>query len=149
MYDVLGPAVFDVAIAGYSGLVGRPLQRRRARRLAQGGKIRSVLFAPDNPRVLPTRVLDGAAEVWEGRIRLWTADLWIQDVELPAEVGPLETFDAKGRIRRSDGDLWFRPRTSVYTLRTHQGRVKWAVLDWQADTALELLGFPGGAPDTP
>jgi hypothetical protein len=67
--------VVDVAIAIYSRLVGRPLQRLRARRLAKRGKIRSILFAADNPRVLPARVLDGVAEVWEGRIRLWGADL--------------------------------------------------------------------------
>jgi hypothetical protein len=109
MYDVLGPAVFDVAIAGYSGLVGRPLQRRRALRLAKGGKIRSVLFAADNPRVLPTRVLDGAAEVWEGRIRLWGTDLWIQDVAFPPVSGPRDMSEELGRFRRSDGDLLFSP----------------------------------------
>jgi hypothetical protein len=149
VYDFLGPAVFDVAIVAYSRLVGEPLQRRRALRLAKGGKIRCVLFGADNPRVMPTRVLDGAAEVWERRIRLWSADLWVQDVELPPTAGPLEVFDEKGRLRRSDGDLLFRPRTRVFTLRTHQGRVKWAVLDWQADTALAMLGFSGEASHAP
>jgi hypothetical protein len=144
--------VGDVAIAIYSRLVGRPLQRLRARRLAKRGKIRSILFAADNPGVLPARVLDGVAEVWEGRIRLWGADLWIQDVELPPEAGPLGVFDEISRRRpRSDwdGDLVFGPRTWVYTLRTHQGRVRWAVLDWQAGTALAMLGFPDRAPDHP
>ena len=133
MHDVLGPAVFDVAITGYSRLVGLPMQRVRARRLAKRGKIRSVLFSASNPRVLPTRMLDGAAEVWEGRIRLWGTDLWVQDVQLPAESGPSR--------ERADGDLLFRPRTSIFTLRTHNGHVKWAVLEWQADTALAMLGY--------
>jgi hypothetical protein len=146
MYDVLGPAVFDVVIAGYSGLAGRPLQRRRARRLAKSGRIRSVLFAADNARVLPTSLLDGAAEVWEGRIRLWGTDLWIQDVEFPPVSGPRDMSEELGRFRRSDGNLLFGPRTWIYTLRTHQGRVRWAVLDWQAETALTMLGFPQKAP---
>lgn len=134
VYDFLGPAIFDVIIEAYSGFVGRPLQRLRARRLARRGKIRSVLFDPENPRVLPTRVLFGAAEVWDGRIKLFDADLWVQGVEGPPEHGPAR--------ERSDGDLIFRPKTLIYTLRTHQGAVKWTVLEWQAELALTLLGFP-------
>jgi hypothetical protein len=38
--------------------------------------------------------------------------------------------------------LVFCPPTLVYTLRTHRDHVKWAVLDWQAETALAMLGFP-------
>lgn len=136
VYDFLGPAVFDVAIEAYSGLVGRPLQRVRAKRLARRGKIRSVLFDPENPRVLPTKVIFGAAEVWERRIKLFDADLWIQDVEGPPEHGPTE--------RRSDGDLIFRPKTLIYTLSTHRGTVKWTVLEWQAEDAMRMLGFPSG-----
>jgi hypothetical protein len=144
--------VVDVAIEIHSRFVGRPLQRLRARRLAKRGKIRSILFAADKPGVLPARVLDGVAEVWEGRIRLWGADLWIQDMELPPEAGPLGVFDENSRRRPRadwDGDLVFGARTWVYTLRTHQGRVRWSVLDWQAGTALTMLGFPDRAPDTP
>src|SRR3954453_4499198 len=69
------------------------------------GKIRSALFGANNPRVLPTRMLDGAADVWEGRIRLWGADLWVQDVDFPAKSGPSRD--------RGDGALVFRPRTSI------------------------------------
>ncbi|HSE69933.1 MAG TPA: hypothetical protein VLA97_04175 [Nocardioidaceae bacterium] len=133
----------DVVLAGWSRAVGRPLQRCRARRLAQQGKIRSVLFDPDGPGVLPSDRIDGAAEVWPGRIRLWDADVWVQGVELPPQAGPLEPFDEEGTFRpETRGDLLFRPRTCIYTLRTHKGRVKWAVLDFQADSALDMLGFP-------
>lgn len=133
----------DVVIEGYSRAVGRPLQRRRARRLAKQGKIRSVLFDPDGPDVLPSDRVDGAAEVWPGRIRLWDAHVWVQGVEFPPQAGPLEQFDEEGKFRpQTGGDLLFRPRTWIYTLRTHKGRVKWAVLDFQADTALDMLGFP-------
>lgn len=146
MFDFLLPPVFDVGIAVYSRLVGRPLQRHRARRLAKSGKIRCVLFATDGPAVLPTRVLDGVAEVWDGRIRLWKVDLWIQDVAGPPEAGPLDNVDDKGRFRPSDGDLLFRPPTWIFTLRTHRGCVKWAVLDWQAEAAIAMLGFPDRSP---
>jgi hypothetical protein len=134
VYDFLGPAIFDVIIEGYSAFVGRPLQRLRAKRLARRGKIRSVLFDPENPRVLPTRLLFGAAEVCERRIQLFDADLWVQGVEGPPVHGPAR--------ERSDGDLIFRPKTLIYTLRTHRGTVKWTVLEWQAEHALTLLGFP-------
>lgn len=90
-------------------------------------------------------MLDGAAEVWDGRIRLWDADLWVQDVEFPPELGAVERRDEKGRHWPADERLLFGPPTLVYTLRTHRGRVKWAVLDWQADTALAMLGFPSAA----
>jgi hypothetical protein len=126
--------------------MGRPWQRRRARRLAKRGKIRCALFGASNPGVLPTRALDGAAEVWEGRIRLWDADLWVQDVEFPPEPGAFVKLDEKGRHWPADERLLFCPPTLVYTLRTHRGRVKWAVLDWQADTALAMLGFPTTTP---
>ena len=142
MFDFLGTFVFDAAIEVYSRLVGRPWQRRRARRLAKHGKIRCALFGASSASVLPTRVLDGAAEVWEGRIRLWDADLWVQDVEFPPRPGMFTRGDARGRHLPADERLLFCPPTLVYTLRTHRGTVQWAVLDWQADTALAMLGFP-------
>ena len=127
MHDFLGPAVFDVAIEAYSLAVGRPLQRRRARRLAKRGKVRSVLFGAEFPGILPTTRLDGAAEVWEGRIRLWNADLWVQDVELPPTLGVYTRLTEKGRHHPADERMLFCPPTLVYTLRTHRGRVKWSV----------------------
>jgi len=134
VFDFLGTAIFDVVIDIYSTLVGRPLQRLRAKRLGRRGKIRSVLFDPENPRVLPTRVLMGAAEVWDGRIRLFDADLWVQGIEGAPESGPSP--------ERSNGDLIFRPKTLIYRLRTHNGTVRWTVLELQAEHALTLLGFP-------
>ena len=49
------PWIFDVIVEGDSGLVGRPLQRLRGKRLARRRKLRSVLFAPENPRVCRPR----------------------------------------------------------------------------------------------
>lgn len=99
--------------------------------------------------MLPTRMLDGAAEVWEGRIRLWDADLWVQEVELPPTPGTFTRLDAKGRHWPADERLLFRPAAWVYTLRTHRGHVKWAVLDWQAETALPMLGVPPASARSP
>ncbi len=146
MIDLLPPVVFDLFIEAYGLLAGRPLQRRRARRLAKRGKIRSVLFGANPAGVLPSQSLDGAAEVWEGRIRLWDADLWVQDVDLPPEAGPLKDLDDRGNVRPSDGNLAFRPKTAIFTLRTHRGHVRWTVLAWQADEALAMLGF--GQPES-
>lgn len=103
--DPFPTVIVDVFTEVFSALVGRPLQRVRARRLARRGKFRCALFGPENPRVLPTRRLFGAAEVWEGRIKLFTADLWIQGVEGHPERGP--------RAEHSDGDLLFRPKTLI------------------------------------
>jgi hypothetical protein len=58
----------------------------------------------------------------------------VQGVEGPPERGPSTEI--------SDGSLIFRLKTLIYTLRTHQGTVKWTVLDWQAEQALTLPGFP-------
>lgn len=146
MIDFLGPAVFDVLIEIYGRFVGRPWQRVRARRLARRGKIRCALFSPAPATVLHTRSLDGSAEVWEGRIRLWGAEVWVQGVEFPGEPGPLSDVDDKGRVRPAEGTLTFRPKTTIFNLRTHNGTVRWAVLDWQAEEALLMLGFgPQGA----
>jgi len=140
--------VFEVVIEVvgflYARYVGRPWQRRRARRLIKQGRVRSILFDGDEG-VLPSRSLDGVAEVWEGRIRLWDADLWIRSVDATAEIGPVDPFK-DGKLKPSDGDLAFRPRTSIYTLHTHKGgRVKWTILEFQAQEALTLLGVPSVA----
>lgn len=133
--------VVEVISYLYGRFVGRPWQRRRARRLITHGKVRSALFDGDD-RVLPSRRLDGAAEVWEGRIRLWDADLWIRSRDEDVESGSVDPFKT-GKMKRTDDHLAFRPRTSIFTLHTHTGgRVRWAVLDFQAREALELLGVP-------
>src|SRR4051794_39487241 len=126
VYDFLGPAIFDVIIEDYLTVVGRPLQRLQAKRLARRGKIRSALFDPENPRVLPTRLLFGAAKVWERRIKLFDADLWVQGVEGPIVHGPAR--------ERSDGDLIFRPRTLIYTRFARIG-----------DRQVDGVGVAGGA----
>ena len=147
--DFLGPFAFDASIEAYSFFVGRPWQRRRARRLAKHRKIRCALFGASNPGVLPTRVLDGAAEVWDGRIRLWDAELWVQGVSFLPLQGLSRDSTRKGDIGQPTSD-WCSARTLVYTLRTHRDHVKWAVLDWQAETALAMLGFPASErPNSP
>lgn len=61
------------------------------------------------------------------------------------EQGPIHSF-AEGTHRPSDGNLAFRPRTAIFTLRLHNGsRVRWTVLQHQADRAVALLGFAGRA----
>lgn len=137
--DVLGVQVFDVIGLLFSRVVGRPAQRWRARRLARKGKVNCVLFAPSSPSVLPRRLLSGAAEISPGRLHLYDADLWVTGVELPGDAGPGED--------RSDGDLLFRPPARTFTLRTHRGTVRWTVLAWQADWAVDRLGFGTSSED--
>lgn len=135
MLDFLGPQVFDLfgLVLGY---VGRPLQRQRARRLARRGKLNCVLFSPSNDAVMPTSVISGSVEVFSGRLCIWKeTDLWVTGIDLPGESGPGE--------RRADSDLWFRPASRIFTLQTHRGTVKLAVLDWQADWVIAQLGFQG------
>lgn len=137
MFDVVVEVIFYL----YGRFVGRPWQKSRAQRLISHGKVRSALFDGDDG-VLPWSHLDGVAEVWEGRLQLHGADLWIRSVDGDVEAGPIDPF-ATGRLKRPDDQLTFRPKTSIFTLRTHTGgRVRWAVLDFQAQEALELLGVP-------
>jgi hypothetical protein len=125
--------------------VGRPWQRRRADRLIIEGRVRSVLFEADDG-VLPVPYLSGVAEVSDRRIQMSGTELWVRDIEGEPEEGPIHPF-ATGTHRPSDGNLAFRPRTAIFTLRLHNGsRVRWTVLQHQADRALVLLGFAGKAP---
>ena len=142
MFDVVVEIIFYL----YGRFIGRPWQQRRARRLIGEGKVRSALFDGDDG-VLPWSHHDGVAEVWEGRLRLTGADLWIRSVDAEVEAGPIDPF-ATGRMKRPDDRLTFGPKTSIFTLRTHTGgHVRWAVLDFQAEQALGLLGVP--TPGTP
>ncbi len=137
MFDVVVEVIFYL----YGRFVGRPWQKRRAQRLITQGKVRSALFDGDHG-VLPWSHLDGVAEVWEGRLQLSGADLWIHSVDGEVEAGPIDPF-ATGRFKRPDDQLTFGPKTSIFTLRTHSGgRVRWAVLDFQAEKALEFLSVP-------
>jgi hypothetical protein len=138
-------AVFDAAIEVlgmlYARVVGRPWQRRRAERLIKHGLVRSVLFDAD-PGVLRGRSVGGVAGVSERRLQLQDVDLWVQGIEGPAEDGPIDPFSVDGTFRPPDGNLPFRPQTRIYRLRLHDGAtVRWVVLAFQADEALELLGF--------
>jgi hypothetical protein len=122
--------------------VGRPWQRRRADRLIIEGRVRSILFEADDG-VLPIPYIDGVAEVSNKRIQMRGTELWVWDIEGEPDEGPIHPF-ADGKHRPSDGNLAFHPRTAIFTLRLHNGsRVRWTVLQHQADRALALLGFAG------
>lgn len=47
---------------------------------------------------------------------------------------------------RGGGNLLFCPATRIYTLRTHNGTVKWAALASQVEDALALLEFAKNRP---
>lgn len=139
MLDAFSTTIIDLAIEAYAALIGRPFQRWRAKRLSRAGKIRSVLFAAEGTRALPGKSLDGAAEVRHGRISLADAELWVQGIDVDVDSGP--------KRDGFDGDLWCRPKTRIHRLRTHNGAALWAVLAFQSDEALAMLGFaPDGGP---
>lgn len=136
MSDVFGPWVVDPAVMLFERCVGRPTQRRRARRLLRRGRVRSVLFGAEPADQLSSGELDGVAQVSPGRIRMWDADLRVLGVDPGVETGPLLDADR----RPLEGNLAFLPTTAVLTLRTERGRVRWTVLAEQADEARRLIG---------
>jgi hypothetical protein len=137
--------VFEVLVevfaALYARFVGRPWQRRRAERLIRQQKVRCVLFDADGG-ALPHRSVDGVAEVSEGRLSIEGVELWVRAIEGSPEEGPMDPFAKDGTFRPPGGDLAFRPRTRIYTLRLHnEATVKWSVLAFQAEQAVALLGL--------
>jgi hypothetical protein len=111
----------------YERFAGRPWQRRRADRLIAKGRVRSILFDADDG-VLPFPCLDGVAEVSDRRIRLGNTEVWVRDIEGDPAEGPIHPF-AEGTHRPSYGNMAFRPRTAIFTLRLDNGsRVRWTVL---------------------
>lgn len=140
LVDVLD-AFVEILASLYARLVGRPWQRRRAGRLINQGRVRSILFDADEG-VLRGRSVDGVAEVSEKRLRIHDVDLWVHGIEGPSAEGPLDPFSQDGTFRPSDGNLTFEPPTRIYRLRLHnEATVRWAVLAFQAGEALSLLGF--------
>lgn len=138
-------AVFDLMVevlaSIYARFVGRPWQRRRAERLIKQDKVRCVLFDATEG-ALPRRALDGVAEVSERRLSIAGVELWVRAIEGPSDEGPIDPFSKDGRFRPPEGDLNFRPRTSIYTLRLHdEATVKWSVLAFQAEQAVALLSL--------
>jgi hypothetical protein len=137
--------VFEVLVEVFARLyahfIGRPWQRRRAERLIKQKKVRCILFDADEG-ALPRRSVDGVAEVSERRLSIEGVDLWIRAIEGSPEEGPIDPFAKDGTFHPPEGDLAFRPRTSIYRLRLHnEATVKWSVLAFQAEQAVALLGL--------
>jgi hypothetical protein len=105
------------------------------------GDVRCIVFDADES-ALPRRTIDGVAGVSERRLTIEGTDLWVRAIEGGPEEGPIDPFAKERRFQPSDGDLAFRPRTRIYTLRLHNdATVKWSVLAFQAEEAVELLGL--------
>jgi hypothetical protein len=131
----------EVFVSLYARFVGRPWQRRRAERLIKQKKVRCILFDAEGG-ALPKRLVDGVAEVSENRLSIEGVELWVRAIEGSPEQGPIDPFAKGGTFHPTEGDLVFRPRTSIYRLRLHNGAtVKWSILAFQAEQAVALLGL--------
>lgn len=125
--------IIEGAILVFRIVIGRPVQRWRARRLATRRRVTCVLRRDKGSAALSVPQLGGAARLSYRRIRLIGEDLTVVDVELPGTRVPAGLQDP--------GYLWFSPHTRVVKLHTPRGTCTWAVLEWQADWALEQIGF--------
>jgi hypothetical protein len=131
----------EVITSMYARFVGRPWQRRRAERLIKQKKVRCILFDADEG-VLPRRSIDGVAEVSQKRLSIEGVELWVRVIEGAPDDGPIDPFSKDGTFHPPEGDLTFRPRTSIYRLRLHnEATVRWSVLAFQAEQAVALLGL--------
>lgn len=138
----------EVFVSLYGRFVGRPWQRRRAERLIKQKKVRCILFDVEEG-ALPQRLVDGVAEVSEKRLSIEGVELWVRAIEGSPEQGPIDPFAKGGTFHPSEGDLVFRPRTSIYRLRLHNGAtVTWSVLAFQAEQAVALLGLQENGSDS-
>lgn len=127
IFDFLGQAITEI----FGDLIGRRFQRRRARRLASHGKVLCALRdAPAGGKHAKWR--RGTADLGRRRIRFKGHDVVVEAADVPGETKPAGRNEA-GHI------LWFDPEVRVLQLTTPAGQRELAILEWQAQWAIDTL----------
>ena len=130
IFDLLGQAITEI----FGDLIGRRVQRKRARRLASQGRVQCALRdAPAGGKEAKWR--RGTAKVSERRIQFKRRDVVVESADLPGEAQPAGGSES-GMI------LWFDPATRILRITTPAGLRELSILESQAQWVINVLELP-------